>query len=143
MNDPRELPFDLLVHKEKTACSSASAKKTKQIKIFWEMHGQKKNINIKSKLLEQSKLDFMRAQAEMTEVQVNGIVHTAAQLNKDALSNLEKVISIIASVKFEMRNKRVFDDNNNHDNQTQPPSKKLLHNSPDIVVDKEYNKIAE
>nr|CAG8619539.1 12036_t:CDS:10 [Entrophospora candida] len=143
-NGPRGLPFDLLVRKGKTACSSAAAKKTKQIKIFWEMHEQKENINMKSKLLEeQSKLGLMRAQAEMTEVQMNGIVHTAAQLNKGALSNLEKIVSTIASVEPEMRNKRAFDDDNNHDNQIQPPSKKSLHNSPDIVVDEEYNEIAE
>ncbi|CAI2163821.1 2702_t:CDS:10 [Funneliformis geosporum] len=140
-NGSRGLPFDLLVRKGKTACS---AKKSKQIIIFWEIHEQKENINMKSKLLEeQSKLDLMRAQAEITEVQVNGIVHTATQLNKGALSNLEKVVSTITSVKSEMRNKRAFDDNNNHDNQTQPLSKKSLHNSPDIVVDEECNEIAE
>ncbi|CAG8680975.1 16168_t:CDS:10 [Funneliformis caledonium] len=141
MNGPRGLPFDLLVRKGKTACSSASAKKTKQIKIFWEMHEQKENINMKSKLLEeQYKLDLMQAQAEMTEVQVNGIVHTATQLNKGALSNLENIVSTIASVKSEMRNKRaklvfiIFCILELHQS---------LHNSPDIVVDEEYNEIAE
>ncbi|CAG8672243.1 5985_t:CDS:2 [Funneliformis mosseae] len=131
MNDPCRLPFNLLVHKEKTACSFVSAKKTKQIKIFWEMHEQKENINMKSKLLEeQYKLDLMQAQAEMTEV--NGIVHTAIQLNKGTLSNLENIVSTIASVKSEMRNKRaVFIEPKSMFND-------VLMNL-DIVMEKPYN----
>jgi len=49
---------------------------------------------------------------------LNGIVHTAKQLNKGALSNLEQVVSTVAFAK----KKRSFDDDHN---QAQPPSKKV------------------
>lgn len=52
---------------------------------------------------------------------MDGIIHTAAQYDKGALSNLEQVVSTIASAKSETGNKRAFDD---HDDQAQPPSKK-------------------
>ncbi|CAG8716064.1 9465_t:CDS:2, partial [Racocetra fulgida] len=89
---------------------------------FWKLNEEKEHLNAKKNLLEEkSRLDIMQAQAEMTQVQ---------QLNKGALSNLEQVVSTVASAK----NKRVFD--NDHD-QAQPPPKKLLH------VNEEYSEIKE
>lgn len=92
-NGPRRLPCDLLVRKGKTACLSAVfllllcmstktfinfiifAKRTKQIKLFWEIHAQKENINAQSKLLEeQSKLALVQTRMEMTRVQVGLII---------------------------------------------------------------------
>ncbi|CAG8684958.1 318_t:CDS:10 [Funneliformis caledonium] len=141
---------------KKTACSSGmvlvdyfaiclfvrerllNAKRTKQNKDFWKMHEQSENINAKGKLLEEkSKLDIIQAQAEMTKSQMDGIVHTAKQLNKGALLNMKQVVSTIAYAKYETRNKRAFDDN-----QAQLPSK-FLRNSPDIDVDEEYSKDEE